>query len=86
MIVIENVTKKYGNKTALNNITISFEKGITGLLGPNGAGKSTLLRILATIDRPSTGKVQFNSKDISEKPKELRGGTWLLATEFWCLS
>ena len=43
---IINLTKKYGNKTALNNFTYTFENGVYGLIGPNGAGKSTLMNIL----------------------------------------
>ena len=43
---IINLAKKYGNKTALNNFTYTFENGLYGLIGPNGAGKSTLLKSL----------------------------------------
>lgn len=72
MLTIQNVTKQYGNKIALDEVNLTFENGVTGLLGPNGAGKSTLMRILATLDRPTKGIVSFQGQDITKKPNELR--------------
>lgn len=48
-IIIENVSKKYGNKTVLDGVNLTLTKGITGLLGPNGAGKTTLIRCLLDL-------------------------------------
>jgi len=60
-VLVENLTKKYPGKTALDNVCFSAEKGkVIGILGPNGAGKSTLFRIIATVSRPSDGKVYIN--------------------------
>ena len=44
MLEIKNLSKKFGKKTVLDNVSITFENGIYGLLGPNGSGKTTLIR------------------------------------------
>jgi ABC-2 type transport system ATP-binding protein len=64
-ILIEHVSKRYGSHEALRGIDLHIEQGMFGLLGPNGAGKTTLLRILATLLRPTTGRVVINSFDLS---------------------
>ena len=59
-------------KVALDNVSISFEKGkITGLIGKTGSGKSTLVSMLNGLLRPSSGTVIFDGKDIWEKPREI---------------
>lgn len=65
-ILIEQVTKRYGSHEALRGIDIRIGKGMFGLLGPNGAGKTTLLRILATLRRPSSGRVLIGTLNISQ--------------------
>ena len=56
LLVVDNVSKSYGDFQALNNVSIEVEKGsIFGLLGPNGAGKTTLIRIINQITMPDTG-------------------------------
>src|SRR5438477_5991995 len=58
LIEIRNLSKQYGTKTVLSNITFSLNNGeILGILGPNGAGKTTLLRIICGLVRPSNGQV-----------------------------
>ena len=65
LIEIQNVTKTYGNYTALNNVSITIPKGrIFGLLGPNGAGKTSLIRILNQITMPDTGHIKFNGQPL----------------------
>ncbi len=64
MLVIENVTKKYGDFIALQKLSLSFEHGVYGLLAPNGAGKSTLIKMLATLIRPTEGRITYGGKDI----------------------
>ena len=64
IIKVDSLKKRYGKKTALNDISFEIEKGeIIALLGPNGAGKTTLLRILALFIPPSEGHVTINGVD-----------------------
>lgn len=65
MLELKNLTKQYGNKKALNNISLNFSEGIYGLLGPNGAGKSTMMNIITGNIKPSSGKVMWNNKEIA---------------------
>ena len=69
---IINLAKKYGNKTALNNFTYSFENGVYGLIGPNGAGKSTLMNILVDGITKTNGDVLYNGEKIEKLGKEYR--------------
>lgn len=67
MIEIQGLTKRYGAKTAVDNITATIRPGIvTGFLGPNGAGKSTTMRTIIGLDRPTTGTVTVNGKRYAE--------------------
>ncbi|GGE91846.1 ABC transporter ATP-binding protein [Mycetocola zhadangensis] len=63
MIEARNLTKTYGQKTAVNDITFTVRPGIvTGFLGPNGAGKSTTMRMIVGLDRPTAGRVTVNGR------------------------
>lgn len=64
-LVLENISKLYGDTTALEHINLTFEHGIYGLLGPNGAGKTTLMRIMTDLLAPSTGRVLLDGQDIA---------------------
>ncbi len=64
MLVIENVTKQYGDFVALRNISLSFKNGVYGLLAPNGAGKTTLIKMLATLITPTAGTITYNGEEI----------------------
>lgn len=67
MIEARNISKKYGKKEILNNISINIKTNqITGLLGPNGAGKTTLFYILAGLTNPDSGNIIFNNDEISK--------------------
>lgn len=66
-ILVEHVSKRYGSHEALKGIDLRIEQGMFGLLGPNGAGKTTLLRILATLLRPTNGRVIIGSSDLSQR-------------------
>ena len=68
LLSVENVVKKYGDYTALNNASISVpESSIYGLLGPNGAGKTTLMRIINQITAPDSGIVLFEGKQLNKE-------------------
>ena len=68
---ITNLTKKFGEQTALNNINLSIEKNeIVGLLGPNGAGKSTLMKSITGVVKIDEGEILFNDKYITQYPIE----------------
>lgn len=68
MIEFQNVSKRFAkDATALSDVTLSVAKGeLVYLSGPSGAGKSTLLKMIAAIERPSTGTVQVNGQDIGK--------------------
>ena len=64
----ENITKRYTNQLALNNVSIEVDKGkIFGLLGPNGAGKTTLIRIINQITAPDKGRITLNGRPIKDE-------------------
>lgn len=70
---IINLTKKFGEQTALHNIHIEVEKNeIIGLLGPNGAGKSTLMKSITGSITIDEGEILFNGKNITENPTETK--------------
>lgn len=68
----KRLTKKYGEKTALDHVTLSLNPGIYGLLGPNGAGKSTMVNIIAGILKPTGGRVFWNGEDIRDLGRRYR--------------
>ena len=66
ILEVENIVKKYGDYTALNNVSIKVPKGsVFGLLGPNGAGKTTLIRIVNQIILPDTGNVMLDGRELT---------------------
>ena len=58
------LTKKFGSKTAVDNLNITLTNGVYGLLGANGAGKTTLMRLLCNIQNPTSGRILLNEKNI----------------------
>lgn len=60
---LKGVSKKYGRKHVLADVSLTFTPGLTLLIGPSGAGKSTLLRLLATAERPNRGAICWNGKN-----------------------
>jgi ABC-2 type transport system ATP-binding protein len=67
MIEAQNLSKSYGDKTAVSDLTFTVRPGIvTGFLGPNGSGKSTTMRLILGLDRPSAGAVTVNGKPYRE--------------------
>ncbi len=73
MIQVENVTKRYGSFTAVNNISFEIDEGeIVGFLGPNGAGKSTTMNMITGFIEPTEGKIIVDGYDISKKSKKAK--------------
>jgi len=73
MIKVEHLTKKFGDFTAVDDVSFEVGKGeIFGLLGPNGAGKSTTLRILSTLARPTDGTASIGGHDMVKEDTEVR--------------
>lgn len=73
MIEVKNVTKKYGNFTAVDRISFTVKDGeIVGLLGPNGAGKSTTMNMLTGFIEPTEGTINVNGYDIMKKTKKAK--------------
>jgi len=80
---IEGVSKRYaGKRWGLRDMSLELLPGVIGLLGPNGAGKSTLMRILATVTRPTEGRVLWNGTDIAKSPDDLRNVLGYLPQDF----
>lgn len=73
MIEVKNVTKKYGNKIAVDNISFEVKDGeVVGFLGPNGAGKSTTMNMITGFMEPTDGTIMINGNDISKKAKKAK--------------
>ena len=73
MIEVKNVTKKYPNVMAVDNISFEVKDGeVVGFLGPNGAGKSTTMNMITGFIEPTKGQIIINGYDISKKPKKAK--------------
>src|SRR5262245_10045519 len=82
-LAIERASKRYGRDTwGLREFSLTLGPGVLGLLGPNGAGKSTLMRILATVTRPSDGRVLWEGEDVVARPNVLREVLGYLPQDF----
>jgi ABC-2 type transport system ATP-binding protein len=72
LIEAQNLTKKYGDKVAVNDLSFTVRPGIvTGFLGPNGAGKSTTMRMILGLDAPTSGSVTVNGRPYAEHTRPL---------------
>jgi ABC-2 type transport system ATP-binding protein len=86
IIKTEKLTKRYGNKAALDNLDLTVEKGeILGYLGPNGAGKTTTIRLLLGLIKPSEGNVQIFGKDATKHPADIHANIAYVPgeTSYW---
>lgn len=72
MLEVKNVSKKFKDFTAIENINLSFENGVYGLLAPNGAGKTTLMKTIVTLLMPSSGEILYNGTNINELDDKYR--------------
>jgi ABC-type branched-subunit amino acid transport system ATPase component len=73
MLIIDNVSKRYGGVQALNQVSLEVPKGmIKGIIGPNGAGKSTLFHLISGVEAPDSGRISFKGTEITLlKPHEI---------------
>ena len=69
---VENLTKDFGDFTAVNHLSLTMTSGVYGLLGINGAGKTTLMRMLCTLLKPSEGQITCNGEDIFKLDADYR--------------
>src|SRR5437867_2922406 len=73
LLEIQNVTRRFGDFTAVDNVTLAIEAGeFFTLLGPSGCGKTTLLRMVAGFDLPDGGRILLNGEDLADRPPEDR--------------
>lgn len=73
MITSHHLTKRYGEKTVVDNLTFTVRPGVvTGFLGPNGAGKSTTMRMLVGLDRPTDGRITVGGRRYQDLPDPIR--------------
>jgi ABC-2 type transport system ATP-binding protein len=83
MLSIESVSKRFrSGNYGVRNVSFHVNGGVLGLLGPNGAGKTTLMQMLATVTKPTTGRITFRGTDIIAKPDELRRRLGYLPQDF----
>src|SRR6267143_929012 len=74
LLSLNSISKSFGTTTAVAGVSIAVERGqFFGLLGPSGCGKTTTLRIIAGLELPDTGSVDFDGRNISSLPSEKRG-------------
>ncbi|MDD2502460.1 MAG: ABC transporter ATP-binding protein [Clostridia bacterium] len=74
MLKIENLVKKYGNFTAVDNLSLELNRGdIYGFVGPNGAGKTTTMRVVATLMEATSGTVLVDGINVAHHPVQVRG-------------
>lgn len=78
----DNLTKKFGDFTAVDHINLTMGSGVYGLLGVNGAGKTTLMRMLCTLLKPTSGRILYDGKDVFKMREEYRNILGYLPQDF----
>lgn len=82
MIKINKLCKNFGNKKAVNNLSLEIPEGrIFGFLGPNGAGKSTTIKMITGIEKPTSGEIFINDIDIQKNPLSAKSQIAYVADE-----
>jgi ABC-type multidrug transport system ATPase subunit len=83
MLTIESVSKRFrGGNYGVRDLSFTVKGGVLGLLGANGAGKTTLMQMIATVTRPTAGRITFRGADVVAKPDELRRKLGYLPQDF----
>ena len=83
MLRIESVSKRFrSGNYGVREVSLDVQGGVLGLLGPNGAGKSTLMQMIATVTKPTTGRIFFRGSDAVAKPDDLRRRLGYLPQDF----
>jgi ABC-type multidrug transport system ATPase subunit len=83
MLQIESVSKQFrGGNYGVRDVSLELKSGVIGLLGPNGAGKTTLMQMIATITRPTSGRISFQGVDVVLRPNDVRGKLGYLPQDF----
>ena len=74
LLTLNNISKTFGSTKAVNDVSLDVNQGeFFGLLGPSGCGKTTTLRMIAGLEQPDAGSIQFEDRDITNLPPERRG-------------
>ena len=81
-VTLDHLTKRYGGRTAVNEISLTLGEGVYGLLGANGAGKTTLMRMLCGILEPDGGRILYGSSDIARLGEDYRAMLGYLPQDF----
>jgi ABC-type multidrug transport system ATPase subunit len=83
MLELHNVTKTFGEHvTAVADVSLRLEPGVVGLIGHNGAGKTTLMQMIATLTKPSGGRILFDGTDVAARPDAIRNRLGYLPQDF----
>ncbi|HEY2711898.1 MAG TPA: ABC transporter ATP-binding protein [Chthoniobacterales bacterium] len=83
MLQIDSVSKQFrGGNYGVRDISLELKSGVIGLLGPNGAGKTTLMQMIATITRPTSGRISFEGVDVVRRPNDVRSKLGYLPQDF----
>ncbi|MCS0616306.1 ABC transporter ATP-binding protein [Massilia kyonggiensis] len=83
MLELHNVTKTFGKHvTAVADVSLRLEPGVVGLIGHNGAGKTTLMQMIATLTKPSGGRILFDGTDVVAQPDAIRNRLGYLPQDF----
>jgi len=82
VLSIQQVVKTFGSQRAVDGVSLDLQPGVLGLIGHNGAGKSTLMQMLATLSKPSSGRILLEGQDIVAKPELMRRRLGYLPQDF----
>src|SRR4051795_3597572 len=83
MLAIEKISKRFrAGNYGVRDVSLEVKSGVIGLLGPNGAGKTTLMQMIATITRPTSGRILFHGEDVVRRPNSLRRRLGYLPQDF----